>query len=106
MPDIIRKRIAVILLFILLAISLFLLPMLSSDQDATPSSRANSGSENATLTLKLYDNTLCLFENREIIKKYDVSPSVLPGEDLEMLINGITVKSVAEADSVAEDYDG
>lgn len=106
MPDIIKKRIAVTLLFILLAISLFLLPILSNEQDAPPSSSAESGTENNTLTLKLYDNTLCLFENREIVKKYEVNPSVLPGEDLGILSRGITVKSIAEADSIAEDYDG
>lgn len=57
-------------------------------------------------TLKLEDEKVVLFEGDRIIKQYDVVLSVLPGEDIELLIRGIKVKSVSEADCLAEDYDG
>lgn len=105
MPDRIKRRITVILLFCLLAISLFLLPLLSNEP-TTEQSESSISSYDDTLTLKLFENELCLFKSGEIIKKYDINPAVLPGEDIKLLSDGIAVKTLAEADTVAEDYDG
>lgn len=59
-----------------------------------------------TYTVKIYENFVYLFENDKIIKQYDIDISVLPGDDIELLIKGIKVDSVSDADLIAEDYDG
>ena len=62
--------------------------------------------ENKTLCLKLDNETLVLFENEKIIKKYEISISVLPGDDIFLLTEGIIVSDITEADSIAENFDG
>lgn len=107
MPDKIKRRITIIVLFILLAAVLLLLPLFSKEPETIPPSDIESSSANEDiLTLRLYENELCLFQNRKVLKKYDVNPAVLPGEDVKQLSDGINVASVAEADTIAEDYDG
>lgn len=59
-----------------------------------------------TYVIRINDDTVCLFENEKIIKKYNIDITVLPGEDIEILLKGINVDDVSEADMLAEDYDG
>ncbi len=56
--------------------------------------------------LKIEDEKLCLLNNNVAIKEYDVNIAVLPGEDIKILLEGIMVEDIAEADSVAENFDG
>ena len=56
--------------------------------------------------LKSVDNKVYLFENTTIIKEYDINPMLLPPEDIKLLSDGIILNSMAEADSLAEDFDG
>ena len=56
--------------------------------------------------VKMVGSNIYLFENNEIIKKYDINVSLLPGQDQLRLIEGIKVSSISDADLLAEDYDG
>lgn len=92
------------IMLILLCISLICIPKFGQ-QTVSDSKRINQ-SEEIRFYLRIYDNTLCLFENDTIIKKYDINPLVLPSDDIYLLTNGIEVKDISEADSVAENFDG
>lgn len=61
---------------------------------------------NEIYVVRLTDSGVALLKNEEIIKIYDIQPSVLPGEDILLLYEGISVNSVSEADSLAENFDG
>lgn len=65
-----------------------------------------SSQEERTYEIRLDNNIVYLFENNKKVKKYDIDITVLPGEDIEILLDGINVKSISEADIIAEDYDG
>ena len=41
-----------------------------------------------------------------VIKEYEINPLLLPSEDYEMLLNGISAQSIENADMLAEDFDG
>ncbi len=93
----------------MLALTLLLSFVIISRSNKINTKVSDNGEINSKIieyTLKLEDEKVVLFEGDRIIKQYDVVLSVLPGEDIELLIKGIKVKSVAEADCLAEDYDG
>ncbi len=56
--------------------------------------------------IKIVDSKVSLLKENIIIKSYDIQPSILPGEDIKILSEGIIVDSVSEADRIAEDFDG
>ena len=66
----------------------------------------NRETSNEIYVVRLTDSGVALLKNEEIIKIYDIQPSVLPGEDILLLYEGISVNSVSEADSLAENFDG
>ena len=99
------KRSLIIAFFIIIttATLLFILFMSESpsDRPATIDSPVKT-----VLQLRLENNKLYLFSNSEIIKEYDINQSVLPGEDIKLLLDGITVETESDADEVAENFDG
>lgn len=66
----------------------------------------NRETSNEIYVVRLTDSGVALLKNEKIIKIYDIQPSVLPGEDILLLYEGISVNSVSEADSLAENFDG
>ncbi len=56
--------------------------------------------------IRLSDMQVKLFKNGVAVKTYEIQPNLLPGEDILLLTDGIKVESVAEADLLAEDFDG
>lgn len=90
---------------IIVVIFLCIIPAFSSCKNSdTKTKIESSAQDNYVLTIK--DNTLCLLNNKELIKEYNVNISVLPGEDLKLLVEGIPVKNLSDADSIAENFDG
>ena len=62
--------------------------------------------ESSRLYLKLYEDEVCLIKDDKIIKKYEIDITLLPGEDILSLTQGIEIATHAEADLLAEDFDG
>lgn len=56
--------------------------------------------------LTITENKLRLILNDDTVKEYDVNINVLPGEDIKLLLDGIIVDGIQEADSIAENFDG
>ncbi|MBE6732794.1 MAG: hypothetical protein E7561_02210 [Ruminococcaceae bacterium] len=57
--------------------------------------------------MKSLNNTVALYKDEDIIKIYDgIVVDTLPITDRQLLERGIHYKSIADADSAAEDYDG
>ena len=56
--------------------------------------------------LTITENKLRLILNDDTVKEYDVNINVLPGEDIKLLMDGIIVNDIQEADSIAENFDG
>ena len=96
------------LIFLLTLLILLSVIIVSSSKNINTKTLENEeiSSKTNEYTLKLENEKVVLFEGDKIIKQYDIILSVLPGEDIEMLLNGIKVNSIAEADHLAEDYDG
>ena len=96
------------LIFLLTLLILLSIIIVSSSKNINTKTLENEeiSSKTNEYTLKLENEKVVLFEGDKIIKQYDIILSVLPGEDIEMLLNGIKVNSIAEADHLAEDYDG
>ena len=72
----------------------------SNEQPSTES----KAQEKYVLTIN--DNKLRLILDNDTIKEYDVNINVLPGEDIKLLMDGIIVNDIQEADSIAENFDG
>ena len=96
------------LIFLLTLLILLSIIIVSSSKNINTKTLENEeiSSKTNEYTLKLENEKVVLFEGDKIIKQYDIILSVLPGEDIELLLNGIKVNSIAEADHLAEDYDG
>ena len=96
------------LIFLLTLLILLSIIIVSSSKNINTKTLENEeiSSKTNEYTLKLENEKVVLFEGDKIIKQYDIILSVLPGEDIELLLNGIKVNSIAEADYLAEDYDG
>ncbi len=99
------KRNLIFLLTLLILLSVIIVSS-SNNINTKTSENEEISSKTNEYTLKLENEKVVLFEGDKIIKQYDIILSVLPGEDIEMLLNGIKVNSIAEADHLAEDYDG
>ena len=99
------KRNLIFLLTLLILLSVIIVSSSNNINTKTSENEEISLKTNE-YTLKLENEKVVLFEGDKIIKQYDIILSVLPGEDIEMLLNGIKVNSIAEADHLAEDYDG
>ena len=99
------KRNLIFLLTLLILLSVIIVSS-SNNINTKTSENEEISSKTNEYTLKLENEKVVLFEGDKIIKQYDIILSVLPGEDIEMLLNGIKVNSIAEADYLAEDYDG
>ena len=99
------KRNLIFLLTLLILLSVIIVSS-SNNINTKTSENEEISSKTNEYTLKLENEKVVLFEGDKIIKQYDIILSVLPGEDIELLLNGIKVNSIAEADHLAEDYDG
>ena len=80
--------------------------LLTQTPESSDSLGQNAVTEQDILQVKLTDNGVVLIRNEEILKVYDIQPSILPGEDILLLREGISVDSESEADSLAENFDG
>ncbi|MBQ1187241.1 MAG: hypothetical protein IIX54_06120 [Clostridia bacterium] len=89
---------------ILLLIFTFILSLCACDSQKTNINEPDV--KNSNFVLIIEDNTLCLKDNEMTVKKYETNISVLPSEDILILTNGIEVENIAEADSIAENFDG
>ena len=89
---------------ILLLIFTFILSLCACDSQKTNINEPDVKKSNFVLIIE--DNTLCLKDNEMTVKKYETNISVLPSEDILILTNGIKVKNISEADSIAENFDG
>lgn len=67
---------------------------------------SSSESQSHEYVIKSEGNSVYLFDNGTAVKEYDINVLVLPSEDYELLLNGIKADSIAEADTIAEDFDG
>lgn len=56
--------------------------------------------------IRAKDNSVYLYDGNTVIKEYEINPLLLPSEDYEMLLNGISAQSIENADMLAEDFDG
>ncbi len=99
-------KIRTVILGIILILSVAFLVICFLPKNENPNDTSSGTKISTEYIIKLHENDIVLFENEKIIKYYDINPSVLPGEDLTLLIKGITVNTVAEADKIAEDFDG
>ena len=100
------KRIIITSITILLLSCVIILSIPKTSKNTEKANKVIPKNDESSFVLKLYDDELVLYENENIIKRYDVTISVLPSEDIFLLSNGIKVKDVAEADAVAENFDG
>lgn len=93
-------------LFSLAFLILSAIVLLTQTPESSDSPKQNAVTEQDILQVKLTDNGVVLIRNEEILKVYDIQPSILPGEDILLLREGISVDSESEADSLAENFDG
>lgn len=93
-------------LLILAAVFVMLLCMPSTIEKPKDNDVSKSQTDNSDYVLKLQDSKVSLLKDDKIIKTYDIIPSLLPGEDILSLTKGIEVADIAQADSIAEDFDG
>ncbi len=104
MHSLLKIRCMIITLLILITIILA-----TSNNDTSTRIHENevsSAEKEKSYMIKLLDSKVSLYESNTVIKEYDINPGLLPGEDILLLSNGIVVKSISEADSIAEDFDG
>lgn len=104
MSESLKRRTVILGLIFILLITFIVICFLPTNEkpDNTPSNIKTT----TEYIVKLHENKIALFENEKIIKYYDINPTVLPGEDLSILVKGITVNTIAQADKIAEDFDG
>ena len=96
-----QTKLKILSAFLIVSISFFC--SCESEQADTPK---DISSIQDSFELKLIDNEICLLNNKNIVKIYEVNPWVLPSEDILLLSEGIVVTSENEADSIAENFDG
>ena len=108
MPDFLNRRITILIVFLVFILVLLLVSLETNDNNSQSTNNHDNSSSvlQSSMVLKIHENYLCLIANNEILKRYNVDLSVLPGEDLKALYDGINVESVEEADINAEDFDG
>ena len=92
-----------VILLILSSVILFSIP---KNETCENINEISSPQKEDSLLLVIDNNTLVLYESENIIKSYDINLSVLPSDDILLLSNGIRVKNIAEADEIAENFDG
>lgn len=100
------KRTALLVILtaiIIMSIVLSLKRGLNEDYNSDNSQKSVSDNE---YVIRAKDNAVYLYDGNKVIKEYDINPLLLPSEDYEMLLNGIPVQSIANADMLAEDFDG
>lgn len=93
-------------IFLILLCSIVGILFLDNDKPADNITKIDTNSPQKILSLRLVDNDLFLFEDDRIIKSYEINAVVLPSDDILILTNGIEVKDISEADSIAENFDG
>ena len=98
-----RYKIYVLTCAIIISVTLTATSFIINRNRGKTVSKANTA---CTYCVKMVGNDICLFENNEVIKKYNIDANLLPGEDQLLLIEGIKVDSISDADLLAEDYDG
>ena len=101
-----NKHIIITASILLVIITFAILPLFTKSGGNITSTKEPDVSSYTEMKLTIFNNELCLIIGSSVSKKYDVDISVLPGEDILILKNGISVKTISEADSIAEDYDG
>ncbi len=75
--------------------------------EPSPTNTSNESIDLTTLTLRLYDGDISLFEGNSIIETfYDVNFSTLPAGDQSRLIEGIRLDNIEDAYRLVEDFDG
>lgn len=99
-----KKKISIFMLILSLIFSIFLVTVIKDNTVKTEKNNIKV-SENQ-YQIKLESGKIVLLENDKIIKEYNINTSILPGEDLITLSQGITVNSIEAADKLAEDFDG
>lgn len=106
MEEKISTRIVIIILFVLLIAAFLLVPITANSTNDYADEAKPSSQSAKILVFRLDNGVVSLYDNDKAIKSYDIDISLLPGEDVKLLYEGIVVKSEAEADMLAEDFDG
>ena len=99
-----KNKISVFLILSTIVVSLFTVSILNQKSEET--SKNNNVIPICEYSVQIKNNKIVLLENDKILKEYEINISLLPGEDLVLLSEGIKVNSIKEADKLAEDFDG
>lgn len=101
-------RIKTIITIIITSISLIAtISLLFFTDKNSQNNPAATTSNNTKYLVKYSGGNVVLFENEEIIERFDsVNFEVLPTEDKLLLEDGVVVSSIADAHRLIEDYDG
>ncbi len=97
-----KLKLSIFMLFAVLLCTLFTVNILPANKTFKETKQS---SEIFEYTVTLKNNKIVLLENDNVYKEYSANPALLSGEDLVLLSSGIKVLSVAEADSLLEDFD-
>ncbi|MEE0928375.1 MAG: hypothetical protein UIG59_04210 [Acutalibacteraceae bacterium] len=101
-----RKLNLKIILISLLAAVLLIALVIDNSVKKGPESPSTDPVNETRYFVKIEDDSVCLVKNNDIIKTYEIDITLLPGDDILTLMQGIEVKNPAEADLLAEDFDG
>lgn len=96
-----KKKKLQICIFILTILAIFIICLFITAYNDKPTIE-----EKEEYKLIVIDEKIRLLNIDKIIKTYDINLNVLPPTDIKKLYDGITVSSVAEAETIIEDYDG
>ena len=100
------KRTALLLMLTAIIIAGIAISLTRSQKEYKNSNNSKKNVSSHEYVIRAKDNAVYLYDDNKVIKEYDINPLLLPSEDYEMLLNGISVESVENADMLAEDFDG
>ena len=106
MKDVVKQRVYILILSITTALSIFFLPRITNTpEEKIDSNAAPKVSVETTYRIELNNDKIVLMRDNTLIKEYDVNISLLPGEDILILTEGVSFSSLREAEAFMEDYD-
>ena len=100
-------KMAILCTFIMLTIIFSEIAISANSKEVTKVTNSSKKSIEIHYILKEYEEKVCIFrsDTEKPVKVLDVFVSSLPERDQTKLKNGIITKSMAEAMSLAEDYE-
>ncbi len=107
MKDVSKQKLCIIILCVTTVLNFFLVSRMTNvpekkiEGDTYPKVKYETN-----YIIALENDKVVLKRNGTAIKEYDVNITLLPGEDILILTEGVSFETIGEADMFMEDYDG